>query len=155
MLSVSVKYFQLRLTHFTMVRWSPILANMFQSYVLKWVLATSVCQSGSRADQPAKSKYRLKGTVHPKKKILSSLIHQQIVSNLYEFLSSVEHKIRYFEECWESNMTKKHIFQSLFFMRIKTYRFRTTWGNINVWVNFSFKTSLAKLWEQLDFLKPP
>jgi len=32
-------------------------------------------------------------------KILSSFTHPQVVSNLYEFLSSVEHKRRYFEEC--------------------------------------------------------
>jgi len=32
-------------------------------------------------------------------KILSSFTHPQVVSNLYEFLSSVEHKGRYFEEC--------------------------------------------------------
>ncbi len=37
--------------------------------------------------------------VHPKMKILSSFIHPHIVPNLYEFLSSVEHKIMYFEEC--------------------------------------------------------
>jgi len=40
----------------------------------------------------------LKGTVHPKMNILSSFTHPQVVSNLYEFLSSVEHKIRYFGE---------------------------------------------------------
>jgi len=31
-------------------------------------------------------------------KILSSFIHPQVVANLYEFLSSAEHKGRYFEE---------------------------------------------------------
>jgi len=25
---------------------------------------------------------------------------EQVVPNLYEFISSVEHKRRYFEECW-------------------------------------------------------
>jgi len=34
----------------------------------------------------------LKGILHPKIKILSSFTHPQVVSNLYEFLSSVEHK---------------------------------------------------------------
>jgi len=39
----------------------------------------------------------LKGIVHL---ILSSSTHSKVVSNLYEFLSSAEHKGRYFEECW-------------------------------------------------------
>jgi len=33
-------------------------------------------------------------------KILSSFTHPQVVPNLYEFLSSAEHKRRYFKECW-------------------------------------------------------
>ncbi len=40
----------------------------------------------------------IKGIVHPKMKILSSCTHPQVVSNLYEFLCSAEHKGRYFEE---------------------------------------------------------
>jgi len=32
-------------------------------------------------------------------KILS-FTHPQVVPNLYEFLSSAEHKRRYFKECW-------------------------------------------------------
>jgi len=36
-------------------------------------------------------------------KILSSFTHPQIVANLYEFLSSAEHKGRYFEERLEPN----------------------------------------------------
>ncbi len=42
----------------------------------------------------------LKGIVHPKMNILSSFTHPHVVLNLYEFLSYVEHKRRYFEECW-------------------------------------------------------
>jgi len=34
---------------------------------------------------------------------LSSFTHPQVVANLYEFLSSAEHKGRYFEEQWEPN----------------------------------------------------
>jgi len=41
----------------------------------------------------------IKGIVHPKMKILSSVIHPQVVPNLYECLSSAEHKGRYSEEC--------------------------------------------------------
>ncbi len=41
-----------------------------------------------------------KGIVHPKMKMLSSFTHPHVISNLYEFLSYVEHKRRYFEECW-------------------------------------------------------
>jgi len=32
-------------------------------------------------------------------KIVSSFTHPQVISNLYEFLSSAEHEWRYFEEC--------------------------------------------------------
>jgi len=38
-----------------------------------------------------------------KMKILSSFAHPQIVSNLYEFISSAEHNGRYFEERLEPN----------------------------------------------------
>jgi len=43
----------------------------------------------------------MKGIVHPKIKIKNSLLTSlpQIVPNLYEFLSSSEHKRRYLEEC--------------------------------------------------------
>jgi len=34
-----------------------------------------------------------------KMKIVSSFTHPHVVPNLYEFLSSAEHKKRYFEEC--------------------------------------------------------
>jgi len=39
----------------------------------------------------------IKGILHPKMKILS-FTHPQVVANLYEFLSSAEHKGRCFEE---------------------------------------------------------
>ncbi len=42
---------------------------------------------------------KLKRIVHPKMKILSSFTHPQVVPNLYEYLSSAEHKGRYSEEC--------------------------------------------------------
>ncbi len=38
--------------------------------------------------------------IHPKMKKLSSFTHPHVLPNLYEFLSYVEHKRRYFEECW-------------------------------------------------------
>jgi len=41
---------------------------------------------------------RLKGKLHPKRKILSSFPHPQVVANLYEFLFSAQHKERYIEE---------------------------------------------------------
>jgi len=41
--------------------------------------------------------------VLPKIVILLSLTHPQVVFNLYEFLSSVEHKRRCFKECWWPN----------------------------------------------------
>jgi len=39
-----------------------------------------------------------KGIVHPKMKTLSSLTHPKLVPNLYEYLSSVEKKLRHFKE---------------------------------------------------------
>ncbi len=42
------------------------------------------------------------GMVHPQK-TLSSFTHAHVVPNMYEFVSNVEHKGRYFEEpnsCW-------------------------------------------------------
>jgi len=32
--------------------------------------------------------------------IVSSFTHPQVVPNLYEFLCSIAHKRRHFEECW-------------------------------------------------------
>jgi len=34
--------------------------------------------------------------VHPKKKMLTLLTHPHVVPNLYRFISSVEHKRRYY-----------------------------------------------------------
>jgi len=48
--------------------------------------------------------------------ILSSFIHPQVVPNLYEFLSSAEHKRRYFEECQYNQQFMGLIdFHSIFF----------------------------------------
>jgi len=41
-------------------------------------------------------------------KILSSYTHPQDVLNLYEFLSSAEHKGRYFEECQNQTVNWTH-----------------------------------------------
>jgi len=38
------------------------------------------------------------GILHPKMKILSSFTHPHVFANMYEFLSSAEHKVRYFEK---------------------------------------------------------
>ncbi len=35
-----------------------------------------------------------KGKVRPKMKILSPFTHTQVIPNMYEFISSVEHKIK-------------------------------------------------------------
>jgi len=47
--------------------------------------------------------YTFNRIVHPKLKIVPSLFNPHVVPNLYEFLSSAEHKQRYFKECWLSN----------------------------------------------------
>jgi len=49
-----------------------------------------------------------KGILQPKIKILSSFSHPQVVANLYEFLSSAEHKGRYFEEQLEPTVVWHH-----------------------------------------------
>jgi len=43
---------------------------------------------------------RVKGIVHPKIKILSFTLFTFVVPNLFVFLFPVEHKRRYFKECW-------------------------------------------------------
>jgi len=43
----------------------------------------------------------VKGTVQPQMKISSLFTNPQVVPNHYEFLFSVEHKRRYFKECWK------------------------------------------------------
>ncbi len=45
-------------------------------------------------------KKKLNLNLTPQVKILLLFTHPQVVPNLYKFLSSVEHKRRYFEECW-------------------------------------------------------
>ncbi len=51
--------------------------------------------------EPVRHKHTdLKGIVHPKMKIMSLITHPRVDANLYECLSSVKHKWRYFEECW-------------------------------------------------------
>ncbi len=42
---------------------------------------------------------QITGTILPKIEITRSFTRPQAVPNLYDFLSSVEHKIRYFKEC--------------------------------------------------------
>jgi len=55
----------------------------------------------------------LKG-VHPKMKILTSFTHPHVVPNLYEFLSSVEHKIRSFLRMLETRELVAIDFHSIF-----------------------------------------
>jgi len=43
---------------------------------------------------------RIKGLVHLKMKILSVFTHHHVVSNLYVFICSAEHKGTYLEECF-------------------------------------------------------
>jgi len=59
--------------------------------------------------------------------ILSSFTHLHVVSNMYDFLSSAEHKRRYFEECWQPNSfgdridfhsTEKHTYSFDTFLKI-------------------------------------
>ncbi len=59
-----------------------------------------------------KNDHTIKDTCHPKMKMLSSLNHPHIVSNLYNFLSSADHKRRTFmltdvQKRWTSAKTKE------------------------------------------------
>ncbi len=56
----------------------------------------------------------IKGTVHPKMKILSSFTHPQVVPNLYECVCS-EHKGRYFEECGKQSSSGAPLTSIVFF----------------------------------------
>ncbi len=78
-------------------------------YIASWISEILLCNSKSTSlrhplglcgniQWSLKSIWTLKRIVHPKMKILL-FIHPQVVSNLYEFLSSAKHKRRYFEEC--------------------------------------------------------
>ncbi len=100
----------------------------------------------------------VKGIVHPKMKILSSFTPPPVVPNLYEFICSVEHKARYFEEslqpgCFGAPLTsivgKKNTMEvngapdllcfphSSEYLPLcsaeqrHSYRFRTTGGGVN------------------------
>ncbi len=100
----------------------------------------------------------LKWIVHPRKKILSSFTHPQVIPNLYECLCSAEHKGRYSEECGKQSSSGASLTCIVFFFptmevngapkqlgyklsskylplcsaeQRNSYRFGTTWG----WVN--------------------
>ncbi len=60
-------------------------------------------------------KTSLKGTVHPKMKILSSFTHPQVVPNLYECVCSAEHKARYSEECGKQSSSGAPLTSIVFF----------------------------------------
>jgi len=51
-------------------------------------------------------------------KILSSFTHPQVVANLYEFLSSAEHKGKYFEERLEPNSCGAPLTSKVFFCKV-------------------------------------
>jgi len=85
-------------------------------------------------------------------KILSSFTHPQVVLNLYTFLSSDEHKGRYFEECvklnscgalltsivffpyYESQWCPKAAWLQTFF-QISSFEFLSSAEHIQVWNN--------------------
>ncbi len=57
----------------------------------------------------------VKGTVHPKMKILSSFTHPQVVPNLYECVCSAGHKGRYSEECGKQSTSGAPLTSIVFF----------------------------------------
>jgi len=99
-----------------------------------------------------------KGIVHPKMKILSLFTHPQVVPNLYTFLSSNEHKGRYFEDYGKLNSSGAPLTSIVFFsyygsqwcpkaawlqtfFQISSFVFSRTkkliqvWNNLRVWNN--------------------
>jgi len=112
--------------------------------------------------------WSFKGILHPKMTILSWLTHPRVDASLYEFLSSDEHKRRYFKEWLEPNsclapltsiVEKKYYgsqwcqkFQSFIntipfvFNRSKkliqgcnNLRMSQSWQNCHFWVEYPFK----------------
>ncbi len=77
-------------------------------------------------------KASLTGIVHPKMKILS-FTNPQVVSNLYEFLSSAEHKRWDFEECWETNSCQ------LWLPMVWEKYYANQWLPATVWLPTFFK----------------
>ncbi len=79
-----------------------------------------------------------------------SIIHPHVIPNLYDFLSSVENKRRYFEECyWQK---KWETLWSFVFHRRKNCKRR--WlhdDNFNFWVNYPFNIYLS-LYDHMIFL---
>ncbi len=59
-----------------------------------------------------------KETVHLEMEILSSFSHHLVLPNLYELLSSAEHKRGYFEECWQPNSRWLPLTSSIVFFPI-------------------------------------
>ncbi len=57
----------------------------------------------------------MKGIVHPKMKILSSITDPNVVPNLYECLCSAEHKARYSEECGKQSSYRSPLTSIVFF----------------------------------------
>ncbi len=110
-------------------------------------------------------KSSLKGTVHPKMKILSSFTHPQVDPNLYECVCSAEHKGRYSEECGKLSssgapLTSTVLFFSYYgsqwcpktawlqtFFKISSFVFSRTNTFIQVWIYLR----MSKWWQNFHF----
>ncbi len=79
----------------------------------------------------------LKGIVHPKRKILSSFTHPQVVPNLYECLCSAEHKGRYSEECGKQSSSEAPLTSIVFFI----FSYGSQWCPKTAWLQTFFKIS--------------
>ncbi len=80
--------------------------------------------------------YPFKGIVHPKRKILSSFTHPQVVPNLYECLCSAEHKGRYSEECGKQSSSGAPLTSIVFF-----FYYGSQWCPRTAWLQTFFKIS--------------
>lgn len=98
----------------------------------------------------------LKGIIHPNIKIYLAFTHSQVLSNLHEILTSVNHKRRLCEKCWklvviDFNSRGKKQFWKKWLQRIPTFfkicflcstekeTVSKRWQkNLNYWLNYCF-----------------
>ncbi len=99
-----------------------------------WGLIDDAC--GSLGVSGCARERRVKGTVHPKMKILSSFTHPQLVPNLNECLCSAEHKGRYSEECGKQCSSGAPLTSIVFF-----FLYGSQWCPKTAWLQTFFKIS--------------
>jgi len=83
-------------------------------------------------------------------KMLSSFTHPYVVPNLYEFLSMVEHKWRYFKECLFQKVDGSHWLPFLFSWVPSTYAVVSAFFKIYSFV-FNRRKKLIQIWNNMGW----